>query len=57
MCAPQWYVEREKYNEKNYLPVGMCFAARSPSYEFKGFSPPFQGQNGMNVSAVCLMLY
>lgn len=50
VCAPQWYAERQKYNEKNYLPVGMCFAAKSPSYEFKGFSPPFDGYGVLNMS-------
>ncbi|XP_045132210.1 integrin alpha-5-like [Portunus trituberculatus] len=50
VCAPQWYVEREKYNERNYLPVGVCFAAKSPSYEFKGFSPTFQGQTVKSMS-------
>ncbi|XP_063860652.1 integrin alpha-5-like isoform X1 [Scylla paramamosain] len=50
VCAPQWYAERKKFNERNYLPVGMCFAAKSPTYEFKGFSPPFDGQNVRSMS-------
>lgn len=42
VCAPHWYGSKKMYNKESYLPVGNCFAATSPSYDFKFFSPPLQ---------------
>lgn len=53
VCAPRRYASKTIYNRRNFLPVGMCFSAKSPDYEFQPFSPPFQADPSKFVQNEC----
>lgn len=41
VCAPRWHVYEDTKIGIKDLPLGKCFAAEAPKYEFEPFSPPY----------------
>lgn len=50
VCAPRRYATKSIYSKRYYLPVGMCFSAKSPDYKFEPFSPPFEVDKSAQIS-------